>query len=49
MKKENKYKLHDFNPKIHLLITFMFISSKILLFHQFSLFGNEEKLVALLV
>ena len=43
-----KYKIHDFSPKIHLIIIFMFISSSVDYF-DFYFFRNEEKLVALLV
>ena len=43
-----KYETQDFGTKIHLLIIFMFISSS--LDHlSFQSFGNEEKLVSLLV
>ena len=48
MKKEYKYKIEDFYTKIHLIIVFMFISSSVGFF-VFKPFGNEEKLVALLV
>ena len=48
--KENKikYEIHDFGTKILLLIIFMFISSS-LDYLSFQSFGNEEKLVSLLV
>ena len=47
-KKSIKYTIHDFGTRIHLLIIFMFISSS-LDYLSFQSFGNEEKLVSLLV
>ena len=47
-KLKKKYEIHDFGTRIHLLIVFMFISSS-LDYLSFQSFGNEEKLVSLLV
>ena len=43
-----KYKIHDFSLKIHQIIISMVISSS-LEYLVFQSFGNEEKLVSLLV